>query len=495
MNLLSWVSIAPFVIFLYLLLFKKVTLLKSSLVTLALVLAINVDVWRVVPIVITGSFIKGAFIALDIFLIILGAVFFLEILRKTGVIENICYFLEGFSKDYRVQVIFIAWFFENLIEGTAGFGTPTVIAAPLLIGMGIPPIRAVAISLLGNSTSVAFGAAGTPIRVGFAGLEALNIPLYTALINSIGIIVPVFMLFFAVQGRKEKVKEFFEALPFAIWSGVVFTVPSILSVSLGQEFPSIVGSIVGMILIIITTKLGIFTPKNTIDPHPTEKPKEILSKFKVLFPYTFLTILLFAGKFILGKYNLNIELVIKHSINLFNPGIAFIIASVPTIIIFRRKDLIFPTAKSSLKRTIEPFLVILAMSAMVQLMISSGNNTSGIPSSLNLIAGGLKTRMLPLIAPFIGAFGSFITGSATVSNIMFGSFLNVVAKGLYMNAGIILSLELVGAAAGNMIALADILAAETVVGLRGKEREVLKEVVIPCLIYITLVGIIGLLII
>lgn len=495
MNFLSIVSIIPFIVFFYLLLFKKISLLKSSFVTLAMVLAINVDIWRVYPISIGGSFIKGTFIALDIFVIILGAVFFLEILRKTGVIENICYFLEGFSKDYRVQVILIAWFFENLIEGTAGFGTPTIIAAPLLIGMGIPPIRAVAISLLGNSTSVAFGAAGTPIRIGFSGITASNIPLYTALINSIGIIVPVFMLYFAVLGRKEAKKEFFEALPFAIWAGIAFTIPSILSVPFGQEFPSIVGSIIGLILIIITTKLGMFTPKNVIDPHPAGEPKNVLPKFKVLFPYSFLIFLLFTGKFLLGKYNINIELIVKHSINLFNPGIAFILASIPTIFLFKRKDLIRSTTRDSFKRTVQPFLVILAMSAMVQLMISSGNNQVGIPSSLNLIASGLKVKVLPLIAPFLGAFGSFVTGSATVSNIMFGSFLDTVAKSLRMNAGIILSLELVGAAAGNMIALADMLAAETAVNLVGKEREIIKEVFIPCLIYVTLAGIIGLIIV
>jgi lactate permease len=127
-------------------------------------------------------------------------------------------------------------------------------------------------------------------------------------------------------------------------------------------------------------------------------------------------------------------------------------------------------------------------------MINSGNNSSGNLSFLQIISYGFKTQLLPFMAPFIGAFGSFLTGSATVSNIMFGSILQSTSVVLGLNTAIILSLQLVGAAAGNMIALADILPALTVVGLKGQEREVIKRVIIPCTIYVFLAGVIGLLI-
>jgi lactate permease len=132
------------------------------------------------------------------------------------------------------------------------------------------------------------------------------------------------------------------------------------------------------------------------------------------------------------------------------------------------------------------------MSAMVQLMINSGNNYSGLTSSLGIIAYGFQTRALPLIAPFVGAFGSFITGSATVSNVMFGSFLSSASKMLGLNSAKILALELSGAATGNMIALADIMAAEAVVGLKNKTRSVLRGVIGPCLVILAITGILGL---
>jgi len=75
---------------------------------------------------------------------------------------------------------------------------------------------------------------------------------------------------------------------------------------------------------------------------------------------------------------------------------------------------------------------------------------------------------------------------------MFGNFLALAAKSLGFAVDKILALALVGAAAGNMIALADIIAAEAVVGLKNEESKILRGVIIPCAIYVILIGIVGL---
>jgi lactate permease len=170
----------------------------------------------------------------------------------------------------------------------------------------------------------------------------------------------------------------------------------------------------------------------------------------------------------------------------------FLIALIPVIFIWRENNIkIFKMSKHALKRTVEPFLIIVAMSTMVQLMINSGNNLTGLPSSLEIIAKGFEVKALPMLAPFVGMFGAAITGSATISNIMFGSLLNTASRVMNMNSSVILALELVGAAAGNMIALADVIVAEAAVGLKNQTRNVLKGVIIPCIIYVSIVGVIG----
>lgn len=465
----------------------------ASLGAFLVTLALSFAYWQIKPITALDSFLKGFFIAFDIFVIIFGAVFFLEILKKLGIIESLCLHLESFSKDYRVQVILLAWFLENFIEGTAGFGTPSAIVAPLLITIGLSPITAVTVALLGNSTSVAFGAAGTPIRVGFSGLNTAGVPFPTAIINCLGFLVPVFMLWTITREENRK-NHFFEALPFALWAGLAFVIPSVVSVYLGQEFPSILGALIGLILVLLSIKFKFLLPKEekTLRQNTNSNP---FHWTKVILPYGLLILLLVLGKFFLtSSVSLNLFSGIKHTIAFFNPGLAFILAALP-IAFFgnKEKSLVWEKIKLAFKKALDPFWVILCMSAMVQLMVNSGQNFSGLPSFLQLMAKGFEIKLLPFFSPFIGAFGSFITGSATISNLMFGNFLKIASEVMKFNFNYILALELVGAAAGNMIALADILSAETVVGLKHEERKILKGVILPCLIYVLLVGIAGLL--
>jgi len=489
-------SIAPLVIFVILIFLRKVKLLWASLISLLVTLFLVIFVWQMQPNFISASFLKGTFVATDILLIIFGALFFLGTLKRTRIINNLCLYLEKISPDYRIQIILLAWFLENFLEGTAGFGTPSTVVAPLLVGIGLSPIVAVAVALLGNSASVVFGAAGTPIRIGFAGLDIAGVPLYSALINIVGFLVPVFILWMITSSQKDRKIHFLEALPFAIFSGIAFVIPSVLLVFLGQEFPSIIGSVIGFLIVFLAIKLKFFLPHNIRILRQEHLGIEKMSTFKIFFPYILLIALLVISKFGLSGFTYTVNFGMTHSFNIFNPGLAFILASIITIIFFeKKKKFDLKTIKESFIKTIEPFLIIAIISIMVQLMVNSNQNISNNYSFLQIIANNFKTPLLPFMAPFIGAFGSFLTGSATISNIMFGSILQSTSVTLGFSVAMILSLELVGAAAGNMIALADILPALTVVGLKGQETEIIKRVIIPCVVYLVLVGIVGLIII
>ena len=264
-NLPLILAILPFLVFIFLLFVRKTTLFKASIITLVLYTVLAIFYWKILGSFLYISFGKGIFVAIDIFIIIFGAIFFLEILKNLNIIKNISYYLSHISKDYRIQVILIAWFLECFLEGTAGFGTPAAVAVPLLIGVGILPVRALIVGLIGNSTSGVFGAAGTPIKVGFSTLNISSIPFYASLFNFVGILIPVFMIWVITKGRPNRKKEFFEALPFALWSGLLFLIPSFFAAKyIGQEFPSIIGSVVGLLLAILSIKLKIFTPKSIL---------------------------------------------------------------------------------------------------------------------------------------------------------------------------------------------------------------------------------------
>jgi len=493
-NLPIILAITPFIFFIFFLIINKTSLLKASLITLILYTTLALVYWKIIPSFLLISYGKGFFVALDILIIIFGAIFFLEILKDLKIISNISYYLESFSKDYRVQIIVIAWFFEAFLEGTAGFGTPAAIAVPLLIGLGLTPIRALIVGLLGNSTAGVFGAVGTPINVGFAGLSVYSVPIISALINCVGFIVPALMLWSITSGRINRKKEFIDALPFAIWSGIAFVIPSLFFANFWPEFPSILGSIVGLILVIITTKFRIFIPKETLSLKNEKDLSFTLSPFKSFLPYVILVIFLILGKVFLGKLGIPLNFGFNHIFNVFNPGFAFIAAGLIVALIWKsNRKILSDSTREALNGSIGPFFVIVSMLAMVQVMINSSQNYSGLPSAITIIAKFFETSLLPFYAPFIGAFGGFITGSVTVSNILFGNLFHTASLGLHFNSEVILSLGVVGAAAGNMIALADILTAEAVAGVKNSERQILKGVFIHCLIYLGLVGLIGIL--
>jgi len=97
----------------------------------------------------------------------------------------------------------------------------------------------------------------------------------------------------------------------------------------------------------------------------------------------------------------------------------------------------------------------------------------------------------PLFAPSVGALGAFIAGSNTVSNLMLADFQFNVAGALGISSAMMVALQAVGAAAGNMIAIHNVVAASATVGLLGREGITLRKTILPTLYYVICAGIIG----
>lgn len=453
-------------IFLFLLLYRKKSLLFSTITLYCIFVVFQLLLRNLTFSILASSHLKGLQVAYDILIIVLGALFFQHVLQDKKAIDHLIVFLKKISPDYRVQVIILAWFLECFIEGIAGFGTPSIIAVPILINLGFGPVTAVVLSLFGNSIPVSFGAVGTPIRVGFATLNAPLIQVYSSIFSIIGVLVPVFMLYVAVKDRRGSKKDFWQIFPFALWSGFLYVFFTFLVSLFSQELASILGSVFSFTIVLLTKKL--FLP---VEP---KKEKQSAYNFKLTFlPYLLIISLLIVQKII----------VPSGSFFLFsNPGLMFFVATIILKYIWcdQRLDL-KKTFIHSLNDSSNTFFIIFFMSTFVQLLNSK---------SLNL-ESFLTGRLLGLFAPILGAFGSFITGSATVSNIMFGKILFDLSLVSTKNPSIILALALVGGAVGNMIALADMLAAETVAGLKNHERVLIEKLFPYCMILIPLLSVIG----
>jgi lactate permease len=133
---------------------------------------------------------------------------------------------------------------------------------------------------------------------------------------------------------------------------------------------------------------------------------------------------------------------------------------------------------------------------MVRVYINSGFNLLGLESMPIVMAEWVAAyagAVWPFFSPAIGALGAFIAGSNTISNLMFSLFQHSVAERLAMSGALIVALQAVGAAAGNMIAIHNIVAASATVGLLGQEGSILQKTIIPTLYYVVVTGLLGLL--
>ena len=198
------------------------------------------------------------------------------------------------SPDRRVQALILAWLFGCFIEGASGFGTPAAIAAPLLVAIGFPALGAVMIGMMIQSTPVSFGAVGTPILIGVTnGLDHIALSrqladggssweIFLQLITSevaighaiVGTLMPLMMVIMLTRffGRNKSWKEGLAMTPFALFTGLAFTIPyGLTGVFLGPEFPSLVGALVGMAIVVPAAKKGFLLPKTIWDFAPQEE--------------------------------------------------------------------------------------------------------------------------------------------------------------------------------------------------------------------------------
>lgn len=520
---------------------------KAMPIVFIVTATVAVYIWEVSLNRVIASSIQGFLITIAVLWIIFGAILLLNTLKHSGAMATIRQGFNNVSPDRRVQVIIIAWLFGSFIEGASGFGTPAAIAAPLMVAIGFPAMAAVMIGMMIQSTPVSFGAVGTPILIGVnKGLDSEGIgsiltsmgsswDTYLQIITSevavvhaiTGTLIPLFMIMMMTRffGKNKSWFEGLSILPFAIFGGLAFTVPYALTgVFLGAEFPSLVGALVGLPIVTLAAKKGFLIPKDTWDFAPKEEwPTEWVSKFemkldamtqkvpmsltKAWIPYV-----LVAAILVLTRVSDEAKAFVKSWVipfkDILGEGLGYSITPLylpggilvfVVLITFFFHKMEFKELKAAVSESSQVMLgagfVLIFTIPLVRILINSGVNASGFDSMPIAMANFVATSVgdiFPLFAPMIGALGAFIAGSNTVSNMMLSQFQFGVADALGVSTAFMIALQAVGAAAGNMIAIHNVVAASATVGLLDQEGETLRRTIIPTLYYCLIAGILGL---
>lgn len=520
---------------------------KAMPVTWALSALLAFFVWRVEKLRVLAASIEGAAEALNILIIVFGAILLLNTLEKSGAMDVISRGFYGINPDRRVQAVIVGWMFTSFVEGAAGFGTPAALAAPLLVGLGFPPSAAVMIALIFDSSSVSYGAVGTPIIVGIKNavegiipgtinmeLLLFQVGLWSAVFHLlVGTFLPLLAIMIMTRyfGKNGSFREGLEAAPFALLGGLAFTVPCfIVAFFLGPELPSLIGALVGMPVVLWAAKRRFLTPRNVWDfPRKDEvmtaqgetspsskrtqegnsikKPK--LSLLLAWAPYLLIALILvvtripaFGIKEILQAWSVSWENIlgqkdVGYTLQpLFLPGIIpFLLIAVMTIFLHRMKiDEAVSAWKITFRQLVPATIALVFAVALVRVMVQSGINQAGLDSMLltmSAFAAEKVGNLWPLFSPFTGVLGAFISGSNTVSNLLFGGFQYGIAEELGLSSPIILALQGVGGATGNMIAVHNVVAACTVAGILGQEGKIIRYNLLPTIIYALATGLLG----
>lgn len=515
---------------------------KAMPISYIIAVGLALFVWKVPGANVAAASVNGLVVAGTLLFIIFGAILLLNTLQESGGIKTIRQGFTDISADRRVQVIIIAWLFGSFIEGSAGFGTPAAVAVPLLVGLGFPAMAAVVAGMVIQSTPVSFGAVGTPILVGVqSGLSAdsgittdflafvTDIGTKVAFLHMVtGTLVPLFVVALMTRffGKNKSFSEGIKVWKFALFAAFSMTVPYLIVANvLGPEFPSMIGGLVGLAIVITAAKKGFLMPPKEEAWDFEEKSKwdsewsgrlEIkdiahksgsMSMVRAWAPYILVGLFLVLTRLKslpllewLQSWTVTFPNLFGTDISssfqpLYLPGTIFIAVSLITYFLHGMNGRAYKRAWAQSGKTMIAASTALVFTVpMVQVFLNTGGGAAGFEKMPIELANGVAAiagDYWPFFSTFIGGIGAFIAGSNTVSNMMFSLFQYNVGSQMGVDASWIVALQAVGGAAGNMICVHNVVAASAVVGLVGKEGAVIRKTLLPFAYYALFAGSLG----
>lgn len=451
---------------------------KPAIYLALIVTAVLYFVWDSTIQAFFASFIAAGVDTVSILLIVFGAVFLYQTMDDKGFLQNIQQSLSNIHPDRDFRFFFLAIFLTAFFESVAGFGTPGAIVPLLLITMGYSGVTSISVVLLIDGLFAISGAVGTPVNIGFVsplGFSPEAVKdiyfLSSILIFFAAVVVFVFVGYFVQKESCSNRMHLFR----------LFLMIMIPLVAFSFYLEDLTGLLASAFMALLSYFFLFQDRKIDLRPWiPYGLLVLILLLPKLIRP---LAVLLSADLNFNGIFGTRVDASLQP---LRSPFIPFLIVSVIAALMAR--DLTF-SFKPVFKKVFNVFLILFPSLAITRLMLSSG---SEIPSMVETLAAVFVTtgNAYPLLSPFIGVLGAFMTGSTTVSNVIFGPVQYSAAGILSVEPEQILALQLAGASLGNAVCLFNIIAAAAVVGIDNYSA-ILKKNLLPVFLASLLMGILG----
>jgi len=464
------------------------------------------------PVLLAFSQVKALFLSLDVLLIIWGAFLLYMVADEAGAIRTIGRSLPHLTADKGMQALVIGWAFASFLQGVGGFGVPVAVIAPILVGLGFTPLAAVIIPSIGHGWGVTFGSLGSSFQalISSTGLPAAVLSPSSALFLSLSGLVTGLMVAHAASGWQAVRRLLKPVLALGIVMGVTHY---FVAVAGFWNLATFIAGVSGLLICFPLARR--YRPKpdanlsnNDNDPLDPRALTLALSGYAVLVLIILLVQFVSPLRVFLGQISFQVafpELITDlqfvtpaatRSLYIFrHTGMQLFYASFFSFIFYKMAGLYHrprPAAcilSGTLRKVMSSSVSIASMVSMAVIMENSGMTAT--------LAQGLASGMgqlFPLVAPWIGALGAFMTGSNTNSNVVFGALQLRTATLLGYLPAIILAGQTAGASLASVIAPTKVVVGASTAGMAGQEGEVMRKLLIytiPLVLLISLFTYLG----
>ena len=456
---------------------------------------------------------KGLSLSLFVLPIIWTSVMLYNVIDKMDGIRVIGATMTRLVRDPLAQSLVVGWAFSGFMQGVAGFGVPVAVVAPLMVLMGFRPAQAAAIVLVGHAWAVTFGSLGSSyytIQL-VSGIEGEVIGPHMAAMFALPIVATGFAVAHLEGGMKSvrrgapTIVIMGAAMAGSVWAVAAIGAPQIASIASG-----LVGCGVGWAVArtwLLPGREPVATP--SADSETAAAPKAGLGFHMAFLPYYLLISLSIisqvpAVKELGASWHwgldyptvataLGFEVDAQNDyarIRLLRHPAPLILASLAlTYAVYRFKGHWRKGAGGAAARSTYSQCVATSVGVATMVMMALVMTDTGMTVLLGRTIADGTGVVFPIFSPFIGVLGTFMTGSNTNSNVMFGALQLETARALNIHDVTVASTQSIGGSLGSSIAPAKVLVGTAIVGLSDRVNEVMRRTIAYCLVIVLLVGI------
>lgn len=480
--------------------------------------------------------------ALSILYAVWPAMFLYDILRESGAFETLRTFAQSLTQDMLALVLLFAWVFSSFLQSITGFGVPVAVCAPFLVALGIRPVPAVIMTLIGHSWGNTFGTLGMAwdalVQMGpveNTGATALFAGGLLWVVNLSG-----GMIVTGIYGGRRALRH---GLPLILLMSIIMgggqTAVSLVDTTVACFLPSTIALVAFALFI----KLGFYkkpwhcdsrvaeiapaairsddarngdagnqeeatVPNRKDGPQAEASPRStaqlrhegairqsgcapsLHEAALCASPFAFLVAISLVI-FVVPGVRESVSIVQVGGIQIVgHAGFALLASCLFASIVMTRANRLdarkrIDACREALGRLWSASAGIILLVIMARVMQTTGQ----MQILAEEVASATGSAYLPF-APALGTFGAFITSSNMSSNILLAGFQHAMANSLGVNPALLLAAQTAGGAAGAAIGPSTILLGAATVGATGREGEMLKPLLAVSFAQAAVLGII-----